>query len=115
MATNIKVLASMSITSASTSSSPLSVYPLSGTKSALVTSVSLYNTAPTNTADVFLGIRNGSSTPAYFYKVPALAGNGSQTMNDVVSLRAVDGDAVVAYFTGTGGPINCIVFGIERD
>ena len=117
MATNIKVLNTVSIAS-TTSSTPTAIYSPTGTKSALVTSISLY--FPTGggggPVDVLIGSRNAANTtsPVVFHKQAALAVGTSAVMADVVSLRASDSENLAAYLSATG-PVNCVVFGIERD
>ncbi len=114
MATNIKVLASVSITNVVGSLQTL--YAPGGTKSALVTSIAFFNTHASVAPDVFLGTRNSvlTTNQAIFHKVSALAPGAAVGMTDVVSLRGTDSESIVGYLS-TAGTVNCVVFGIERD
>ncbi len=113
MATNIKVLGSVSITSTS-ASSPTVIYAPSGTKSALVTSIALYNTGG-GTSDVFLGVRNSVITvPPVIHKQTGMAAGAAVVLPDIISLSAASSENFVGYLAAAGS-VNCLVYGIERD
>jgi hypothetical protein len=109
MATNVKVLFSIPIISSS-ASAPTSIYSPTGTKSAVVTAITLLNNG--GTTDVFLTTGSGA-TPPVFYKTNLASGAPSAAMSDVVTLTGVD--AIKGYLSLAGGSVQCFVFGIERD
>lgn len=110
MATNVKLLASVTLASTSPTS-PTLIYTPTGTKSALVTGVTVINVGAA-AVDVFLTTGSGTTPPVIFKATNLVNGGNSATMTDVVTLAGAD---QIKGYTSAAQSVQCSVYGIERD
>jgi hypothetical protein len=114
MATTLKVL-NLSATTSLTSSTPVVLYNPGGTKSALVSAITLLNNG-TNAVDVFL-TTGASGSPTFFKATLPGTTPGpatSVTVPDVITISGANSDQIKGSLSATGN-VTCFIFGIERD
>ena len=114
MATTLKVLNLGTATSLTSGTSTI-LYNPGGTKSALVTAITLLNTGAT-AVDVFLTTGSGGAPVFFKATLPGTTPGPatSVTVPDVITINGVNSDQIKGYLSALGN-VTCFVFGIERD
>jgi len=120
MATIVKSLGNNTLTSASDAN----LYPSSGyaTRSAVISRIRFVNTSDTTAATLLLKLKRSTSTPVVAQMAPGVVTippralfilDGPITLEGPLANPATTGDAILA--TTTGGALDVVVSGVEKD